>query len=491
MARIPELGISGSCVGGRVEERYGIDQPMNKALLDYFRCPEACVDFALRGEICPGEGYFYFGPGLLCYGQSSVGYYAEDPANATCDLLYHVRQEGSTCLVPFDPTAVVENFQREHYLRSFRDHGPQKNGIAKRTMFTLYYAMRPHMGVSTRRHLQRLWLMGWKKKAFPCWPIDRSADQILEKLLVGSMRARGVDRIPFIWFWPDGYKSCAILTHDVEEAEGRDFCSGLMDINDSFGMKSSFQIIPEVRYAVSHAFLDGIHERGFEVNVHDLNHDGHLYDDREEFLRRAAKINRHAREFGATGFRAGVLYRNLDWYDAFEFSYDMSVPNVAHLDPQTGGCCSVMPYFIGDVLELPLTTTQDYSLFSILSEYSIDLWKRQIEIITAHYGLLSFNIHPDYVIEKRARETYRQLLAHLAQMRSAGQVWMTLPREVDRWWRERARMRIAGEEGNWRIEGPGQERARLAYASLSGDQLTYSIESKSRAASSLPESKQL
>ena len=59
----------------------------------------------------------------------------------------------------------------------------------------------------------------------------------------------------------------------------------------------------------------------------------------------------------------------------------MSVPNVAHLEPQRGGCCTVMPYFIGDILELPLTTTQDYSLFHILGDYSIALWKQQIELI--------------------------------------------------------------------------------------------------------------
>jgi hypothetical protein len=26
------------------------------------------------------------------------------------------------------------------------------------------------------------------------------------------------------------------------------------------------------------------------------------------------------------------------------FAYDMSIPNVAHLDPQRGGCCTIMPF---------------------------------------------------------------------------------------------------------------------------------------------------
>ena len=60
-----------------------------------------------------------------------------------------------------------------------------------------------------------------------------------------------------------------------------------------------------------------------------------------------------------------------------DFAYDMSVPNVAHLDPQRGGCCTVMPYFIGKILEIPVTDVQDYTLFNILEDFSIELWKKQ------------------------------------------------------------------------------------------------------------------
>jgi hypothetical protein len=76
-----------------------------------------------------------------------------------------------------------------------------------------------------------------------------------------------------------------------------------MDLNDSFGIKSSFQIVPEERYAVSPSFLENIRSRGFEIDIHDLNHDGLLYSDRTEFLRRAERINRYAHQFGALGFR--------------------------------------------------------------------------------------------------------------------------------------------------------------------------------------------
>ena len=58
-----------------------------------------------------------------------------------------------------------------------------------------------------------------------------------------------------------------------------------------------------------------------------------------------------------------------------------------------------MPYFVGKILELPLTTIQDYSLFHILGDYSINLWKQQIDIIREKNGLASFITHPDYLTE--------------------------------------------------------------------------------------------
>jgi len=251
-----------------------------------------------------------------------------------------------------------------------------------------------------------------------------------------------------------------------------------MDLDDSFGIKSAFQIVPEVRYEATVDFLDAFRKRGFEVNVHDLNHDGALFQDKDEFLRRAERINRYSKEFHTHGFRAGAMYRNQDWYSAFDFSYDMSVPNVAHLEPQRGGCCTVLPFFIGNILELPLTTAQDYSLFHILGDYSIDLWKQQIELILQQNGLVSFIVHPDYIIEKRAREVYLDLLGHLARLRADKKFSMALPSDVDRWWRSRSQMKLVPHGKSWRIEGPQSERARIAYASLEGDKLRYTLHDK-------------
>jgi hypothetical protein len=311
--------------------------------------------------------------------------------------------------------------------------------------------------------------------------VDCSIDQLLEELLLLSVKSSAAQRIPFIWFWPEGASSCAIMTHDVETQSGQKFSPTLMDIDDSFGIKASFQIIPEDRYGVSPQFLASVRERGFEVVIHDLNHDGHLYRNREQFLQRAAKINSYGKQYGADGFRAAVLYRRQLWFDALNFSYDMSVPNVAHLDPQQGGCCTIMPFFIGNIVELPVTTTQDYMLFYILNDYSISLWERQIELIMKKHGLISFIVHPDYVAKPRERGVYEALLAHLARLRQESGVWITTPGEVSRWWRQRAQLKLVEDGEGPRIEGVGCERARIAYATEKDGELVLTVQQQSNA----------
>jgi hypothetical protein len=370
--------------------------------------------------------------------------------------------------LPFDPDEVVHNLLFERYA-SKRISGGEK------FLRNAYYIARPFFPVWFRRHLQRVRLKGSRQATFPTWPVDRTADQILENLLVVSARNHQTDPVPFVWFWPNGSPSCAIITHDVETSAGLAFCPALMDIDDSFGIKSSFQLVPEGRYTVPEKTLSAIRDRGFEVNVHDFNHDGRLYTNRAEFLRRAQKINDYAKKFKASGFRSGALYRNLDWYDTFEFAYDMSVPSVGALEAQGGGACTLRPYFINTIVELPVTTTQDYSLFHILGDYSIEIWKTQIREIAARHGLVSFIIHPDYVIDRRAQETYRALLAFLNVLRSEGKLSIVLPSDVANWWKNRNRMALQMDQGSWSVVGPEYQKARVGYAHCADGDIKYSV----------------
>ena len=81
------------------------------------------------------------------------------------------------------------------------------------------------------------------------------------------------------------------------------------------------------------------------------------------------------------------------------------------------------------------------------------------------HGLVSFIVHPDYISKSRAWKVYESLLTHLAQLRDERGLWIPTSGEVDRWWRQRAEMKVVEDRDGVRIEGAGSERARGANAS--------------------------
>ena len=263
---------------------------MKSAFLDHYRCPETFATFTLSGELSEDSGYFRFGPDTICFGRSSSGFRAGHATDELYDALTDVAADGPTLQLPFSPSEIVANLRYERYASASNRNGKMLHGES--ALRKVYYLVRPLLTVSVRKHLQRIRLRDWNEIPFPSWPVDSTVERILEMLLILLLKAHAVDKIPFVWFWPNGFPSCAIMTHDVEALPGRDFCSHLMDLDDAYGIKSSFQIVPEGRYPVSKGFLNTIQGRGFEIDIHDLNHDGHLFSDRERYLRRAERINR-------------------------------------------------------------------------------------------------------------------------------------------------------------------------------------------------------
>jgi len=441
-----------------------------QSLVDRYRLLESMAQCCCESDLHPAQGFFRFGKDAICFGRCRSGRVADSAAAPLDDVFESISVNGQGLCLPFDPDEIVGN------LLSERAFAQGERSLLDSAVRGAYYALRPLLFKDIRKYFQRAYMTAKSKASFPDWPLDWSVERTLEKLLAELMRTQELASVPFVWFWPDGCSCAAILTHDVETAKGRDFCPQLMDLEEKKGLRSSFQLVPERRYSIRPALLASMRERGFEVNVHDLNHDGRLFVDHARFLRRAKAINQYGRSMGARGFRSGALYRNLNWFGALDFEYDMSVPNVGRWEAQYGGCCTVMPYFVGTLLELPLNTVQDYVLFELWGKYSIELWKEQARMIREKNGLISFLIHPDYVMEDRAWGVFNQLLDFICQFQAQESVWFALPGQVNDWWRQRAQMSVAGDgQGNWRIEGPGSERARLAFAELKGDSVVYRV----------------
>lgn len=447
-------------------------EPARAALASYFRSPSQLIQFATGAHRSQAEGFFRF-EGAVCFGTAQGAVPSGHIADDLHEITYHLSADG-TPVLPFDLAEVADNLRQERYRQNgYAFLNRASSGAAAEQ---LYYLLRPMLPVNVRRHLQKLRLSGWQDIPFPSWPVDVSVEQLMRGTVRVLLQSSGRKRLPFIWFWPDGLPTCTMVTHDVEGEAGLSFSNTVMDVDQDHGVPSAFQLIPEGQGSSWRDVAAAIRARGFEVNLHDLNHDGRLYQSREQFLERAQRINAYARDIGCRGFRSGAMYRQQGWYDAFDFAYDMSVPNAAHLEPQRGGCCTVMPYFVGKILELPLTTAQDYSLFFILGDYSTALWQQQIARIEAENGLISVITHPDYLVGTKEMAVYRQLLQLLASLRDEGRTWMALPDQIDRWWRARQEMSLVPNGDGWRVVGPESERACVAYATLDGDDVVYTVE---------------
>ncbi len=307
---------------------------------------------------------------------------------------------------------------------------------------------------------------------------QRSASSGIWPILSGS------EVLPLNWRgWPEGKEFAFVLTHDVEGWVGLERCRQLAELEIESGFRSSFNFVPEGEYAVPNDLRDWLVANGFEVGVHDHKHDGKLYRSRAAFGQGAEVINRHLKEWNAAGFRAGFMFHNLDWLHDLDALYDASTFDADPFEPLPKGVGTIFPFWVpcsdekspgearsstceklgnaeaiqnresrskikerlpsgsearGGYVELPYTLPQDFTLFSLLQEGSIDLWKKKLDWIAEHGGMALVIVHPDYVsFEKdgavRAGEYpasfYRQLLEYV-QRRYPGRYWACLPRDM-------------------------------------------------------------
>ena len=167
-----------------------------------------------------------------------------------------------------------------------------------------------------------------------------------------------------------------------------------------------------------------------------------------------------AKRWNAVGFRSPATQRVWEWMPLLGFDYDSSYPDTDPYEPQPGGCCSWLPFFNDGLVELPITLPQDYTLFTILRHESAQLWLEKTEFLRERGGMALLITHPDYMLERRPRNAYRELLD---AYRDDPTVWRALPCEVSSWWRRRAASRLERAGGEWRIAGPAADAGRVVY----------------------------
>jgi hypothetical protein len=272
------------------------------------------------------------------------------------------------------------------------------------------------------------------------WPIEDRYARFLWETARQLLLLSGNSTVSFTPFWPDGKKFAVVLTHDVEGEKGLQFVEQLAELEESLGFRSSFNFVP-CGYQTPARLMNSLRERGFEVGVHGLKHDGKLYKSEQNFMMQASSINQYLREFDAKGFRSPLMHRQPAWQQALEIEYDLSFFDTDPYEPLPGGTMCIWPFFIGHFVEMPYTLVQDSTLLDVLNEGNPRLWLEKVDFLALYFGMALLNSHPDYLCKKHNIAVYAEFL-HSLQARV--DYWHALPGEVARWWRAR----LNGWSGN-------------------------------------------
>jgi peptidoglycan/xylan/chitin deacetylase (PgdA/CDA1 family) len=334
-------------------------------------------------------------------------------------------------LLPGGPDAVAQNGWD-----GLMDHvlGEAEFGIDRYNLSwsrRLYYRLKPFLPRAATTPLRRRYRRRQETEFPLAWPVEDRFVRFLHRVLSSLDRP--------ITFWPRGAHYAFALTHDVEGPAGLAFVPTLADLDERYGFRSSFNFVAE-GYPVPQSLLDDLRQRGFEIGLHGLRHDGSLFASRGNFEAAVPRLNHYLHKWGAVGFRAPYTHRNPEWLQALDIEYDASCFDVDPYEPMPGGTMSIWPFMCGRFVELPYTLVQDHTLLVILGERTPRMWLDKVQFLAEWGGLALVNVHPDYVREPAHLTVYEafldQMAAQLADSTTTG--WHALPRDVVRWWRQRA-----------------------------------------------------
>lgn len=289
-----------------------------------------------------------------------------------------------------------------------------------------FYYLKPLIPRRLQLFLRRSIITNKRCKYSDVWPIDSSAG----------------DK-PAGWNgWPEGKQFALVLIHDVDTQKGHDACRQLIEIEKKMGVRSSFFFVPE-RYCVSDKLRDWISAQGFSVGVHGLNHDGSLFSSWNEFKKQSVKINKYLKDWGARGFSSPSMHHNLAWTPELKIDYDISTFDTDPFEPQPDGVKTIFPFVVEDAstgrafVELPYTLPQDFTLYVLMKEKDITIWKSKLDWIAEKGGMALVNSHPDYMnfgngklgAEEYPSTFYRDFLEYLKN-RYKDRYWHVLPNQI-------------------------------------------------------------
>lgn len=348
-------------------------------------------------------------------------------------------------------TAASERMIRRYLLEEYLSEHERRPAA----MLAFYYSIKNFIPVGLRHRINAIAVRARKPLDFPHWPCETALVDLWRDWLGQSLHALEIEDAPHIGFWPDGNRCSIVLTHDVESPFGLDHIRHMTDVEEKYGFKSALNF-PLNQYRIDWRTLDDLKRRGFEFGAHGLAHDGRLFRSERDFTELAPVLERYALEQGFRGFRSPSTLRRAEWIERLNFDFDCSFSDTDPYEPQPGGSCSVFPFFLGKIVELPYTLPQDHTLIHLLRREPLPVWTAKSDWIASIGGMILTLTHPDYSGVEPHLSAYEELLKRFNDIPDA---WRSMPSEVASWWRQRSRLRLSIKDGKPVITGSGSERA--------------------------------
>lgn len=335
----------------------------------------------------------------------------------------------------------AEYYLLERYLGARDRRPPSALGV--------YYCVKHLIPQRLRYRINAMAVRTRHRSQFPSWPCESALMDFWREWLRQSLDRVGAVDAWHIGFWPDGFRCCVVLTHDVESRTGLERMETVADIEERHGFRSAWNLAL-AQYSIDWNPVARLRARGFEFGAHGLSHDGRLFRSRKNFARLAPTLERLARLYGLSGFRAPSTLRRAEWIAGMTFDFDSSFADTDPWEPQPGGTCSLFPFYLGDVVELPYTMPQDHTLIHLLRRDPLQVWTLKARWIASLGGMILTLTHPDYMGAGRHLADYEELLKRLGEIENA---WRALPSAVAAWWRRRGKLSLCLDGEKPRLVG--------------------------------------
>lgn len=325
----------------------------------------------------------------------------------------------------FDVNQAISDILNEAYLNQLRP-------LTTRLRFN-YRKIPVNFRVALAKRLYASRRLALEKNSFPDWPIDKSIEVL--RYLQAPTEPASRESI-----WPQGKRFAFAVSHDLESKEGFKDLEYLLNLDMDYGFRGCWNVVAELIQGYPEK-IKILQNANCEIGCHGYNHDNRLAFLPEEQMRaRLQDCARYSSKYQIRGFRSPSLLRTLRLMRqlADYFDFDSSYPDTDRFSEtgQVNGCCTIRPFFINGIVELPITLPMDSSMLFMgyNDEQMLEIWLKKLNWIKQRQGLALINIHchRPFSLNTKVYAAYARLLEIVAK---DSECWRTSLKDIAAHWR--------------------------------------------------------